>query len=329
MRNANIKSVGAYVPAQKVPNAYFNEQLGEDVDTWLRENVHIYERRWCAEDESTADLVIKAAQETLTKAKLDATDLDMIIVATDTPEFVSPATATKVQHELGAANAAAFDMNNACAGFVYALDVATKFIQADARYRYILVVGAYAMSKYLNKQDKKTVTLFADGAGAVLLEATPNTNQGYLTSTLSTQGQYHEWMGIYAGGSHQPVNHEVIEAKTHQLQFVKKFPPELNPTTWSSMIREMCEQIDCAPTDIDHFFITQININSIWATMDMLNVPRERAHTVMHYFGYTGSACIPMALNEAWNNDKIKSGELICLVGSGGGLSFGGSLFRV
>ncbi len=329
MRNAVIKSVGAYAPEKVVSNAFFNELLGEDVDTWLRENVHIYERRWCNEEESTADLVVKASREALENAGLLPEDLDMLIVATDTPEYISPATATKVQNQLGAVNAAAFDMNNACAGFVYAVDVATKFLQADPRYKHILIVGAYAMSKYLNMEDKKTVTLFADGAGAVVLEGKDNPENGYIASELSTQGQYHDWMGIYAGGSYEPVTGAVLEKRNHQLKFVKKFPSELNPTTWSAMIRSICERAGISPSDIDHFFITQININSIWATMDMLDLPREKAYTVMHKYGYTGSACIPMAIHEAWEKGLVKKGQLVCLIGSGGGLSFGGSIFRI
>lgn len=209
------------------------------------------------------------------------------------------------------------------------MDVAIKFIQSDHRYRYILVVGAYAMSKYLNLEDKKTVTLFADGAGAALIEAEENSQRGYLASELSTQGQYYDWMGVYAGGSKHPVNQEVLKAKTHQLQFVKKFPSELNSTTWASMIQRLCEQVGISPSDIDHFFITQININSIWATMDSLNLARAKAHTIMHTYGYTGSACIPMALNNAWEKGEIQKGQLICLIGSGGGLSFGGCIFKV
>ena len=329
MRNAVIRSVGAYVPEKVLSNAYFNDMLGEDVGTWLEENLHIKERRWCSEDQSTADLVINAANNTLDKAGVSAEELDLIIVATDTPEYISPATATKVQHFLGAKKAAAFDLNNACAGFVYALDIASKFIQSDQRYRYILVVGAYAMSKHLNLEDKKTVTLFADGAGAALLEAKADTDKGCLASELSTQGQYCDWMGVYAGGSKQPVNEEVLKAKTHQLQFVKRFPSDLNANTWSEMIERLCKQVGVEPSEVDHFFITQININSIWATMDKLGLPREKAHTVMHQYGYTGSACIPMAMNETWEQGKVKEGQLVCIIGSGGGLSFGGCIFRI
>ena len=329
MRNAVILATGAYAPENIVPNTYFNDLLGEDVDTWLRQNVHIYERRWAAEDESTVDLVLKAAHTTLERAGVAASELDLIIVATDTPEYVSPSTASKVQYLLGAEKAGTFDLNTACAGFVTALDVGSKYIQTDDQYHKVLVVGAYAMSKYLDKMDKKTANLFADGAGAVLLGAEEGRERGFLASQLRTQGQYHDWMGIYAGGTHQPVTQAVVEKKDHLLKFVKRFPPELNPSVWSDMILQLCQRIGVAPQEVDHFFFTQININSIWATLDLLGLPRERAHTIMHHYGYTGSACIPMALDEALQKGIVEKGNLVFFIGSGGGLSFASAAFRL
>lgn len=328
MRNATILSSGSYAPERVVENQWFNEQLGEDVDTWLRENVQIYRRRWCASDQSTADLVVKAAGAALETAGLAPSDIDLLIVATDTPEYVSPSTASVVQDRMGMTNAGTFDLNTACAGFVTALDVAVKYIRSDEQYRYILVVGAYAMSKYLNQGDKKTVTLFADGAGAVVVGASHH-GEGFRSSRLLTQGQYNSWMGIYAGGSHQPVDQGVIERHEHQLQFVRRFPKELNPEIWTEMIVGLCAKNNIKPADIDHFFLTQININSIHETMDRLGVPRERAATIMHDFGYTGSACIPMAFDQWVQAGKVKKGDKVVFVGSGGGLAFGAALFEM
>jgi 3-oxoacyl-[acyl-carrier-protein] synthase-3 len=329
MRNATILATGSYAPENIVPNSYFNELLGEDVDSWLRQNVHIYERRWAADDESTADLVVNAARQALERAGISAQQLDLIIVATDTPEYVSPSTASKVQHLLGATRAGTFDLNTACAGFVTALDTAAKYIQADSQYRYVLVVGAYAMSKYLDKYDKKTANLFADGAGAVVLQAEEDTQRGLLASSLRTRGEFHEWMGIYAGGTRQPVDAQVVADKKHRLQFVKRFPPKLNPEVWSEMIQELCQRIGVTVNEVDHFFFTQININSIWATLEILGQPGEKAHTIMHHYGYTGSACIPMALDEAWQQGKVEKGKLVIFMGSGGGLSFACAAFRL
>lgn len=327
-RKAVMTGTGMYVPEKVVPNSYFNELLGEDVDTWLSENVQIYERHWTDENESTADLAEQAARKAMADAGISADDLDLIIISTDTPEFVSPSTASVVQDRLGAKNAGTFDINTACAGFVTALDIASKYIIADDQYKTILVIGAYNMSKYLNMQDKKTVTLFADGAGAAILSAQENTDRGYINSMLETKGQYNEWMGIYAGGAKAPVTQEVLNDKTHLLQFVKKFPKELNPETWTRMINQLCERAGVTPHDVKRYFITQININSIFETMDNLGIERERAETVMHHYGYTGSACIPMALSQARENNRIQEGDLIMFIGSGGGLAFAGSLFK-
>lgn len=327
MRNAIIAGIGAYAPERVVPNTYFNELLGEDVDNWLRENVQIYERRWCAPDESTADLCERAARLALERADLPADALDLIIVATDTPEFISPSTASVLQDRLAAKNAGTFDVNTACAGFVTALDIGSKYLRADEQYRYVLVVGAYAMSKYLNPKDKKTVTLFADGAGAVVLQAAAE-DRGVLATKLVSEGQYNEWMGIYAGGAHKPVDTGVLERHEHQLQFVRKFPKELNPDIWTSMALDLCSRLAILPEEIAHFFITQINVHSIWETMDRLGLPRDRAHTVMHYYGYTGSACIPMALNDAYEKGKLHPGQWLFFIGSGGGLAFAAAAVR-
>ncbi len=327
-RNACILSSGSYVPEQVISNAFFNELLGEDVDAWLREHVQIYERRWCEEHESTADLVEKACLKTLQKANISPDVIDLLIVATDTPEYISPSTASVIQDRMKLVNAGTFDVNTACAGFVTALDIATKYIVSDHRYNHILVVGAYTMSKYLNLGDKKTVTLFADGAGAVLLGVSKN-SAGYLQSALMTKGEYNSWMGIYAGASHQPTTHEVLESHDQQLKFVQKIPTHINPEVWSKMIIDLCEREKINVFDIDHFFLTQININSIMQTMDILGVDRSKAATIMHHYGYTGSACIPMAFDIWMDKGLVKKGDVVCFVGSGGGLAFGASLFRI
>ncbi|WP_303312265.1 3-oxoacyl-ACP synthase III family protein [Hymenobacter sp. BT730] len=327
-RRALITATGSYAPARELPNSYFNELLGEDVDTWLRQNVNIHTRRWCAEGESVADLLEHAARQALNRAGVRPDELDLLIVATDTPEYVSPATATVLQHRLGATRAGTFDLNAACAGFVTALDVAAKYISADTRYNRVLVLGGYTMSKYLDLQDKKTVTLFADGAGAVLLTAATGTDRGFLTSRLHTEGQYASWMGIYAGASNQPITAEVVARNDHKLKFVHRFPKELNPDTWTRLAEEMATDIGVRPQDVDHYVMTQLNIHAIHETLDRLQVPRERAPIIMDRYGYTGSAAIPMALDDAVTNGRIQENDLIFLIGSGGGLTFAGAAFR-
>ncbi|MBU1369750.1 MAG: ketoacyl-ACP synthase III [Bacteroidetes bacterium] len=327
-RNAYIKSTGMYVPERIVPNSYFDELLGEDVSSWLAENVQIYERRWCSENESTADLCIEAAKNALQNASLEASNIDLLIIATDTPEYISPSTASKVQYLLGMTHAGSFDVNTACAGFVTALDMATKYIKADQQYQNVMVIGAYAMSKYLNMTDKKTVTLFADAAGAVILSATESENQGFLASELITKGEYYGHMGIYAGGTYQPITEEVVAQKDHLLKFVTKFPKTLNPEMWSMMAANLNVKLGISADQVDHYLLTQININSIFETMDRLGVSRAKAPTVMHHYGYTGSACIPLALHESITKGKVKRGDLMYFIGSGGGLAFASAAFR-
>lgn len=323
MKNAIIEATGKYVPERIIKNQYFNDYFGEDVDSWLRANVHIYERRWCSEGESTADLCEKAAQQALQRAGLTVDKINLLIVATDTPEYVSPSTAAVVQHRLGATKAGTFDLNAACAGFVTALDVASKYILSDERYEYVLIIGAYAMSKHLNPDDKKTVTLFADGAGAVILRGIEESEKrGVCATELISQGQYFDWMGIYGGGAKIPLTEGVLQNRDHQLKFLKRFPAELNPDMWTAMTHNLCKRLNIEPQDIDQFLMTQININSIWQTMDRLNLPHDRAHTIMHHYGYTGSAAIPIALNDALELGKIKRGDWLFFIGSGGGLAF-------
>lgn len=324
--NARIIATGMYAPERVVPNAWFNERLGEDVGTWLEENLTIKERRWCEDDESTADLVLACAQPMLAKARLETTDLDLIIVATDTPEYISPSTAAVVQHRLGALGAGTFDVNTACAGFVTALDMGAKYIRSDSGYTNVLVIGAYAMSKYLNLDDKKTVTLFADGAAGVILQANAQ-GIGWQAAQLHTEGQYADWMGIYAGASYKPVTSEVLAQGDHQLRFVKKFPKEINPTTWTRMVRETVAAAGFEVGDLAQIFFTQININSIRETLVNLGLDESRTHCVMDRYAYTGSACIPMCLAEADAQGRLRPGDLVAFMGSGGGLAFACAAF--
>ncbi len=325
-RNARIVATAMHAPERIVPNAWFDKQLGEDVGTWLENNLTIKERRWCGPDESTADLVTACAKPLLEKAGLQASDMDLIIVATDTPEYISPSTASVVQDRLGASGAGTFDVNTACAGFVTALDMGAKYIRGDERYTNVMVIGAYAMSKYLNLNDKKTVTLFADGAAGVILQAT-TTDRGWQAAQLHTEGQYADWMGIYGGASKQPVTAEMVAAGDHQLRFVRKFPKEINPTTWSRMVRETVTEAGYKLEDLTQIFFTQININSIRETLELLGLPETKTHCVMDRYGYTGSACIPMCLAEADAWGKLKPGDLVVFMGSGGGLAFACAAF--
>ena len=326
MRNAVITSTGAYLPKRILPNRYFDELLGLDVSTWLEGNLQIYERRWCADDESTVDLAEHAARQALERAGLSPRDIDLIVVATDTPEYLTPSTAAVVQYRLQAGHAGTFDLNAACAGFVMGLDVAAKYIRTDRRYNHVLVIGAYAMSKFLNLKDKKTVTLFADGAGAIILSAS-ETEKGYLDSELITLGQYYDGMGIYGGGTKHPTTEESLQRHEHNLRINYRFPPELNPQVWTRMARSMQGRLQLKPEEVQQYFLTQININSIRKTLDNLKLPHEHAHTAMRNYGYTGSACLPIAFNDAVEKSIIQRGDRFFMIGSGSGLTFGGIAF--
>jgi len=321
LRKATITGVGHHVPDRKVNNQYFNDLYNKDIDTFLKAKRNIETRYFMADDEATSDLIVPAAQTAMEKASIRAEDLDLIIVATDTPDYISPSTASVVQHKLKATNAGIFDLNSACAGFVTAMDVATKYIQTDKAYRNILVVGAYGMSKFLDWDDYKIASMFADGAGAVVVSESNGDNGEVSACALYGDGQYHDYMGIYAGGTHMPTTNAAIENKDNLLRFAKKIPVETNGIHWPRLIHNLLDRIKKDVSDIDTFFLTQLNIETINSTLDNLKVPRERSHNVMNKFGYTGSACIPMAISDAVQNQKLKKGDLVFMLGSGGGMS--------
>ncbi len=320
IRKATVAGTGMYVPEKIVKNQFFNEMYKKDIDTFLREQRNIFERRWMSPEQATSDLILPAAEEALKNAGISARDLDLIVVATDTPDYLSPSTAAVVQHKLQATRAGTFDINSACAGFVTALDLASKYIVADRRYENILVVGAYGMSKYLNFDDFKIATLFADGASAAVVQPSKD-NSGILASELYTDGQYHDYMGVYAGGTHMPVTHQVIENRGHLLNFAKKIPIETNGTHWPRLTHTLLDRIGKKPEDVKMFFLTQININSINEALDNLKLPRNLSHNIMDRFGYTGSAAVGMCLADAARAHRLKKGDLVILLGSGGGLS--------
>ena len=321
MRTISITGTGMYAPEHVIKNSYFDELYKKDIGTFLQKSRNISERRWMTPEQTTSDLIVPAAEEAMKTAGITAKDLDLIIVATDTPDYLSPSTASVVSHKLQALKAGTFDINTACAGFVTALEVGQKMMKTDDQFKYVLVVGAYAMSKWLNFDDYKIASLFADGAGAAILTDAPVGTQGFLASTFYTDAQYHDYMGIYAGGSYKPVTHDVIEKKEHLLAFPKRIPPETNGIHWPRLTNIILDKIQKRPEDIKHFFMTQFNVQSIYETMDTLKLPREKAHYIMDRYGYTGSASIGMCMADAARAHKVKKGDLVLMLGSGGGMS--------
>lgn len=328
MRYANILSTGRYVPEKLLTNADVEAILGEKVDEWLQQNVGIKQRHVMADDQATSDLAVAAAKEALARAKVDPKDLDLVLVASDTPDYLSPGTSSVVQAKLGAINAGTYDINAACAGWVTALDVASKTISADDSYQRILVVGAYGMTRYVNWKDKKTCTLFADGAGAVVLGASDK--PGFLGAKLLANGEYHDALGIYTGGTNRPATAETLKLTDGKpaVQFVRKFPSTFNTERWPMLLDTLLKRADQTLDDVKLFVFTQLNLRTIEATMKALNQPMAKAHYTMDKWGYTGSACIPMTLDDAVLQGKVKKGDLVAFCASGGGLAMASALYR-
>jgi 3-oxoacyl-[acyl-carrier-protein] synthase-3 len=328
MTYARIIGTGSYVPEKVLTNADLGRMLGEDVDEFVSGVLGIRERHVCGDDESTADLAERAARRALDAAGVGAEELDLVVLATDTPEYISPATSVVVQHRLGAKRAGAFDLNCACAGFVTALDAASKYVIADSSYRNVLVVGAYAMSKYLDWSDKKTATIFADGAGAVVLRADEG-RPGFLASKLVAEGSYHDHMGIYAGGTRMPVTEDVLrEGVWQKLRFARKYPAEVNNEGWPAIVGDVLAKASLTKDDVSLFLFTQVNLSTIKFVMGKMGLPWERTHTVMGKWGYTGSACIPMVLDDAVREGKLKDGDALVMCASGGGLNMACAAFK-
>jgi 3-oxoacyl-[acyl-carrier-protein] synthase III len=326
-RYAAVLGTGSYAPERVVPNAELEAILGEPVDEWLRTNVGIRERRVMAEDQVTSDLCVAAAQRALQRAKVTADELDLVIVASDTPDYLSPGTSSVVQHKLGAHRAGTFDVNCACASWVTALDVGAKAITSDVDYRRVLVIGAYAMTRFLEPTDKRTATLFADGAGAVVLGESDR--PGVLAAKLAAVGEYHDALGIYTGGSARPATAENVAAHGKpRVEFVRKFPATFNTERWPALVRATLAKAELGLDDVSLFLFTQLNLRTIEAVMDVMAQPRGKAHWIMDKWGYTGSACIPMALDDAVAQGRVRSGDVVVLCASGGGIAMAAAVLR-
>ncbi|HLM71330.1 MAG TPA: ketoacyl-ACP synthase III [Polyangiaceae bacterium] len=326
-RFAAIAGTGHYVPETVLTNADIEARLGEPFDAWLRENVGIRERRIMADDQTTSDLAVNAARRALDRAGVSPEELNLIVVASDTPDYLSPGTASVVQAKLGASNAGTFDVNCACASFVTALDMAGKAVVTDPEYSRVLVVGAYGMSRFIDWKDKRTCTLFADGAGAVVLRASDT--PGLFPGALKAIGDYHDALGIYTGGANRPATAEEVAARGKpKVEFVRKFPATFNTEQWPALVRRALAKASLDLSDISLFLFTQLNIRTIEAVMGVLGQPMTKTHWIMDKWGYTGSACIPMVLSDAVESGRIAAGDRVLLCASGGGLSMAALALR-
>ena len=328
MRYARILSTGSYVPDRVITNTEMDAILGEPVDQWLIENVGIRERRVMADDQTTSDLIVEASKRALERAGVRPDDLDLIIVSTDTPDYLSPGTSVVVQHKLGAINAGVYDVNSACAGWVTALDQGARYLMTEPDYKTILVAGGYGMTRFLDWKDKKTATLFADGAGAALLGV--GDKPGFLASRLLARGEFHDALGIYTGGAFRPCTPTNLEAfGPPRVQFVRKFPKTFNTEYWPKMIEGALKKAGLTYDDVDLFLFTQLNLRTIEAMMQLIGQPIEKTHWVMDKWGYTGSPCVVMALDDAIAQGRgPQPGQVVAFCASGGGITMAASVWK-
>jgi len=329
-RYARIVSAGMYVPEKVVTNEDYEKEFGVKLpEAWVRaleDNIGISKRYIAAPDEAPSDMAAAAARVALEKAGLTIDDIDLMIFATDTPDYQTPPTCTVVHHKLGAKKkTGCFDINAACADNTIALVLGSHFIMFDDDINYVLVTSPYAMNKFIDREKDIVGSIFSDGAGAVILGASDE--PGFLASKIIADGSYWDYWGIYIGGA-RPVNEEVIKEGWHKLRYIKRYPPDVNISNWPGLIKSVAEKAKVDVKDIQHFFITQVNKSTIISTLKMLGVPPERGHTVMEKYGYAGSACVFEALYDALESGKIKKGDYLMFCTSGVGFVMAAALFR-
>ena len=312
-----ILGTGMYIPKNLITNESFFEKFGRDPLEKVFDRIGHGARYYCDENESSADIAVQAAKEALKNADVNAEDIDLIIVATDTPSQLSPATVSEVQYRLQAVNAGTFDVNCACAAFVTACDIASKYLSTDSQYKTALIIGTYAMSKFLDPEDSIATPLFGDGSGAFVIQE--GNKDKKIASSLKADGQYWDYMGIYAGGTKEPINPESLDKKKNTTKILKKFPATLNSEEWPPLIEKTLKKIDLRTSDVNAYIFTQIRKATIETVMERFELPMDQTHTIMEKWGYTGSACIPMAFHDAIVKGKIKRGDRVVLCASGGG----------
>jgi len=322
---AGILGLGSYVPEKVVTNKDL-ENMVDTTDEWIIARTGIRERRIAGEGEATSDLATKAAQLALVDAGVSASELDLIIVATVTPDMVFPSVACLVQSNLGATNAAAFDITAVCSGFVYGLGIASQFIKTGT-YRKILVIGAETLSKITDRTDRNTIIVFGDGAGAAVLGEAPS-GFGILGMDLGADGTGGDLLKVPAGGSRQPASAETISGRLHFIKMdgseVFKFAVKV---MGASAIKAL-ENANLSPADITYLVPHQANIRIIQSAAKRLGVPMDKVIVNVDKYGNTSAASIPIALDEAVQSGKIKNGDLLVLVGFGGGLTWASSVIR-
>lgn len=324
-RYAVITGWGMAVPQRSMTN----DELAMLVDTsdeWIRSRTGIGSRYIAGPAETSATLGTTAARQALTRAGVEAVDLDLIICATTTPDHLMPATACLIQHEIGATRAAAFDLEAACTGFVYGLAVGSQFI-SNGLYRRVLIIGVDTLTKFLDWTDRRTCVLFGDGAGAVVLEASP-TPGGLLSLELGADGGGAELLCIPAGGSRQPLTPALAGTSAQYIQMVGSEVYKFGVRIMVDAILSAVAKAGLGVDDIDLFVPHQANSRIIESAATRLGIPPERVMLNVERYGNTSAASIPIALCEAAEAGRLRPGDTVAMIGMGGGLTWGAAIVQ-
>lgn len=325
MIRAKITSTGSYVPEKRLTN-FDLEKMVDTSDQWITERTGIKERRIADEKQAASDLAYEASRIALKNAGLKAKDLDLIIVATVTGDMPVPSTACLLQARLDARNAAAFDINAACSGFIYGLSVAEGFIKAG-KYKRILVVGAEILSKFTDWEDRSTCVLFGDGAGAAILEPTSE-DRGILSTSIYTDGKLSDLLHMPGGGSRNPASKDTIKKRLHYIKMKGNETFKVAVRTLENLVIDTLKMNDLKPSQLSLLIPHQANLRIIMATAERLGLPLDRVLINLDRYGNTSAASIPIALDEAVRTGRIRNGDYILLEAFGGGLTWGSVLIK-
>lgn len=323
LTGVQILAVGACAPPLVVRNEDLAE-LGYDAD-WILQRTGIRERRRAAPEQATSDVALEAARNCLERADLSADQLDLILVATMTPDHLTPSTACLVQAGLGA-RCPAMDVNAACAGFMYGLITGMHFIHSGTFQR-ILVVGADLLSRIVSPKDKKTYPLFGDGAGAVLLGANEQ-NPGLLAFTLGADGSGGELLWVPGGGSREPITDSMVADERQYLQMDGRAVFKWAVRTLTDSVTAVLEHANIDKNELDLILFHQANMRIIDAATDHLELDRDRVFINLDRYGNTSAASIPLALDEAFQQGRVKRGDKILMTGFGAGLAWGSAILQ-
>lgn len=325
MIHARITGTGSYAPKKVITN-HDLEKLVDTSDEWIIERTGIRERRIAEKGQTTSDLAYEASRKALRAAGLRADELDLILVATMTPDMILPSTGCVLQEKLGARKAAAFDIYAACSGFIYGMSIASAFIKADV-YRNILLVGAEVLSRFTDWEDRTTCILFGDGAGAAVIQRHAG-KRGILSTHLHSDGSLGDLIQVPAGGSQHPASHDTIRKRMHFVKMKGNETFKAAVRALEGVVQEALEHNKVNPEEIDFLVPHQANLRIIQAMAQRLNMPMEKVVLNLPKYGNTSAASIPMALDEAVRHGRIKENHLLLFEAFGGGLTWASALVR-